>query len=123
MSSSFKNGCCSAPPGQTAYGTSENFDSYRLDPKVIYLNPIENTFKVPDIFTLIFQELIVGVTERLSFGSGKEVMPYLKEEEMSLSWNLGLTEAGNMGHIVPDHEVMLTKVRTTSELLQIRIMC
>ena len=50
-------------------------------------------------------------------------MPYLKEEEMSLSWNLGLTEAGNMGHIVPDHEVMLTKVRTTSELLQIRIMC
>ena len=62
------------------------------------------------IFTLPIKELIVGVTERLSFGSGKEVMPYLKEEEMSLSWSLGLTEAGNMGHIVPDHEIMLTKV-------------
>ena len=66
------------------------------------------------------QELIVGVTERLSFGSGKEVMPYLKEEEMSLSWSLGLTEAGNMGHIVPDHEVVLTKVfnRTTFDACQ-----
>lgn len=62
------------------------------------------------IFTLPIKELIVGVTERLSFGSGKEVMPYLKKEEMSLSWSLGLTEAGNMGHIVPDHEIMLTKV-------------
>ena len=44
-------------------------------------------------------------------------MPYLKEEEMTLSWNLGLTEAGNMGHIVPDHEVVLTKgVREYSTL-------
>ena len=58
------------------------------------------------------QELIVGVTARLSLGSGKEVMPYLREDELSLSWSLGLTEAGNMGHIVPDHEIMLYKVYT-----------
>ena len=38
-------------------------------------------------------------------------MPYLKEDEMNLSWSLGLTEAGNMGHIVPGHEIMLTKVQ------------
>ena len=56
------------------------------------------------------QELIVGVTERLSLGSGKEVMPYLREDELSLSWSLGLTEAGNMGHIVPNHEILLSKV-------------
>ena len=30
------------------------------------------------IIKLSLQELIVGVTDRLSFGSGKEVMPYLK---------------------------------------------
>lgn len=57
------------------------------------------------------QELIVGVTDRLSFGSGKEVMPYLKEgSETTLSWNLALTEAGNMGHIVPGHNYLLELV-------------
>ena len=53
----------------------------------------------------------MGVTDRLSFGSGKEVMPYLKEgSETTLSVNLGLTEAGNMGHIVPGHFYILKKV-------------
>ncbi len=52
------------------------------------------------------------MTDRLSFGSGKEVMPYLKEEkgEQSLSYALGLTEAGNMGHIVPGHNYILDLV-------------
>ena len=50
----------------------------------------------------------MGVTDRLSFGSGKEVMPYLKEgSETMLSVDLALTEAGNMGHIVPGHFYML----------------
>lgn len=57
------------------------------------------------------QELIVGVTDRLSFGSGKEVMPYLLEgSETTLSWSLSLTEAGNMGHIVPGHNYILELV-------------
>lgn len=54
----------------------------------------------------------MGVTERLSLGSGKEVMPYLKEgSETTLSLNLALTEFGNMGHIVPGHNYLLELVR------------
>ena len=54
---------------------------------------------------------MVGVTDRLSFGSGKEVMPYLQEgSETTLSWTLELTEAGNMGHIVPGHNYILELV-------------
>lgn len=56
--------------------------------------------------------MIVGVTDRLSFGSGKEVMPYLLEgDEITQSWTLGLTEAGNMGHIVPGHNYILELVK------------
>ena len=41
------------------------------------------------------------------------MMPYLKEgDETTLSWNLGLTEAGNMGHIVPGHHYLLELVGT-----------
>ena len=58
-----------------------------------------------------YKELVVGVTDRLSFGSGKEVMPYLMEgSETTLSWDLALTEAGNMGHIVPGHKYLLDLV-------------
>ena len=50
----------------------------------------------------------MGVNERLSFGSGKEIMPYLKDGgERSLSYALGLAEDGNMGHIVPGHNHVL----------------
>ena len=59
------------------------------------------------------QELIVGVTETLSLGSGKEVMPYLREDngERDLSFGLGLAEDGNMGHIVPGHQYLLDLVK------------
>lgn len=56
------------------------------------------------------QELIVGVLERLSLASGKEVMPYLLEKEKNFAWDLGLDEGGNMGHIVPGHKIILKKV-------------
>lgn len=57
------------------------------------------------------QELIVGVPDRLSLGSGKEIMPYLKEgSERTLSWNLALAEDGNMGHMVPGHNYLLELV-------------
>ena len=62
------------------------------------------------------QELIVGVTERLSLGSGKEVMPYLKEgSERMLSLGLALAEDGNMGHIVPNHKYILDLVSSSVE--------
>ena len=52
------------------------------------------------------------MTDRLSLGSGKEVMPYLKDgEERTLSFNLALAEDGNMGHIVPGHNYLLALVR------------
>ena len=50
------------------------------------------------------------MTDRLSFGSGKEVLPYLLESELALSYDLRLTEASNMGHVTPNHEVLLEKV-------------
>ena len=53
----------------------------------------------------------MGVLERLSLASGKEVMPYLLEEEKNFAWDLGLAEGGNMGHIVPGHQMILKKVR------------
>ena len=59
------------------------------------------------------QELIVGVTDRLSFGSGKEVMPYINPDEVNYAWDLGLTEFGNMGHIVPGHKTILDLVSCT----------
>ena len=37
-------------------------------------------------------------------------MPYLLESELGLSYDLRLTEFGNMGHIVPNHGVVLDKV-------------
>ena len=37
-------------------------------------------------------------------------MPYIKDNERELSWDLGLTEAGNMGHIVPGHKYILDLV-------------
>lgn len=51
------------------------------------------------------------MTDRLSFGSGKEVMPYLKDgDERTQSFNLALAEDGNMGHIVPGHNYLLELV-------------
>ena len=39
------------------------------------------------------------------------MMPYLKEgSERTLSYNLALTESGNMGHIVPGHNYLLELV-------------
>ena len=60
----------------------------------------------------------MGVLDRLSLGSGKEVMPYLKDgSERTLSYNLALAEDGNMGHIVPGHNYLLDLVRTLLWLL------
>ena len=61
------------------------------------------------------KELIVGATDRLSFGSGKEVMPYINADEVNYAWDLGLTEFGNMGHIVPGHKPILDMVSCTEQ--------
>ena len=37
-------------------------------------------------------------------------MPYLLNSELDLSWDLALTEFGNMGHVVPGHQYILELV-------------
>ena len=45
-------------------------------------------------------------------------MPYLLEgSEITQSWTLGLTEAGNMGHIVPGHNYILELVYMATMLI------
>ncbi|WP_316846514.1 pyruvate formate lyase family protein [Pedobacter psychrodurus] len=54
-------------------------------------------------------EIIIGTLPPYSVGQGKELMKYLTVEE-SLYWELRyLNEWSPFGHIVPDHEALLTK--------------
>ena len=56
------------------------------------------------------KELIVGVIPDFSFGRGKEVMPYLDEDEKVKFWlNGSLSEFSAMGHVVPHFERLVTK--------------
>lgn len=56
------------------------------------------------------KELIVGVIPDFSFGRGKEVMPYLNEEERLRFWlNGSLSEFSAMGHVVPFFEKLVNK--------------
>ncbi|KAF4464549.1 formate c-acetyltransferase [Fusarium albosuccineum] len=51
------------------------------------------------------KELIVGVIPDFTLGRGKEVIPYLSEEETLAAWLKGtLNEWSAMGHVVPDYE-------------------
>lgn len=85
-----------------------------LTPTVLILRFVHRnsvTYLPVFMIVLILKELIVGVCDRLSLGSGKEVLPYLKEgSERTLSYNLALAEDGNMGHIVPGHNYLLEPV-------------
>ncbi|XP_038058373.1 uncharacterized protein LOC119729731 [Patiria miniata] len=60
-----------------------------------------------DLFRIHPNELIVGVMPRFSLGVGKYVMPYSREEEEFPWFMKGLNEGGAMGHIVPDHGIVL----------------
>lgn len=52
---------------------------------------------------------LAGVMIGLSLGRGKEVMPYLREDEEYPALLSNLDESSAMGHVVPDHETMLEK--------------
>lgn len=60
-----------------------------------------------DVFRIDPDDVLFGVMPELSLGRGVEVMPYLRDEERYRAMLLGLSEAGAMGHIVPDHRVVL----------------
>jgi Dyp-type peroxidase family len=51
------------------------------------------------------EELIVGIIPDFTLGRGKEVVPYLDENETLTAWLKGeLNEWSAMGHIVPDYQ-------------------
>lgn len=54
-------------------------------------------------------ELIVGVIPDFTLGRGKEVVPYLTEDETISAWLKGeLNEWSAMGHVVPDYQTLVT---------------
>lgn len=61
-----------------------------------------------DTFRIHPGDVLFGVMPELSLARGKEVMPYLKEgDEQISSYLLGVSEGGMVGHVVPDHTVIL----------------
>lgn len=60
-----------------------------------------------DQFRVDAKDILFGVMPELSLGRGKEVMPYLREDEEYSSFLMMLDESSAMGHVVPDHERML----------------
>ena len=61
-----------------------------------------------DQFRIDPMDILFGVMPELSLGRGKEVMPYLRDDEKMTSFALMLDESSAMGHIVPDHQKMLS---------------
>lgn len=62
-----------------------------------------------DLFRIDPQDLLVGVMPELSLGRGKEVMPYLNDEERLEGFLVLLDETSSMGHVVPNHQKVLSK--------------
>jgi len=60
-----------------------------------------------DQFRIDPLDILFGIMPELSLGRGKEVMPYLREDEKDFAFSLMLDESSAMGHIVPDHKKML----------------
>ena len=56
------------------------------------------------------KELLVGVIPDFTLGRGKEVVPYLSEDESVSAWLKGeLNEWSAMGHIVPDYQRLVDR--------------
>jgi Dyp-type peroxidase family len=60
-----------------------------------------------DLFRIDPQDVLVGVMPELSLGRGKEVMPYLDDEERLEGFLALLDETSSMGHVVPNHRKVL----------------
>ncbi|KAI5923477.1 PFL-like glycyl radical enzyme [Camillea tinctor] len=56
------------------------------------------------------KELIVGAIPDFSLGRGKEVVPYLDEDETMAAWlKASLNEWSAMGHVVPNYQTLVGK--------------
>lgn len=62
-----------------------------------------------DLFRVDPDDVLVGVMPELSLGRGKEVMPYLTDEERLEGFLALLDETSSMGHVVPDHKLLLER--------------
>lgn len=61
-----------------------------------------------DVFRIDPQDILAGVMPELSLGRGKEVMPYLLDDERLQGWLAAqLDETSGMGHVVPKHARLL----------------
>lgn len=60
-----------------------------------------------DQFRIDPRDILFGIMPELSLGRGKEVMPYLRDDEKNFAFSLMLDESSAMGHIVPNHKKML----------------
>eukprot|EP01116_Phalansterium_solitarium_P010567 TRINITY_DN2548_c0_g1_i4.p1 TRINITY_DN2548_c0_g1~~TRINITY_DN2548_c0_g1_i4.p1 ORF type:complete len:1395 (-),score=402.98 TRINITY_DN2548_c0_g1_i4:115-4299(-) len=56
-----------------------------------------------DVFHVLPDEKIVGAMPNFSLGAGKLCMHYLTEAERTSLFLLGVNEAANMGHVVPNY--------------------
>ncbi len=63
-----------------------------------------------DLLRIDAKELVVGQIPDFTLGRGKEVMPYLSEDERVAAWLKGeLNEWSAMGHVVPHYERLVTR--------------
>lgn len=60
-----------------------------------------------DLLRIDPNDILVGVMPELSLGRGKEVMPYLSDEERLAGFLVMLDETSSMGHLVPNHRKAL----------------
>lgn len=72
-----------------------------------YPLPRESWAWQADLFRIDPHDILVGVMPELSLGRGKEVMPYLNDEERLAGFLVMLDETSSMGHVVPNHRKVL----------------
>ncbi len=73
-----------------------------------YPVPRESWCWQADVFRIDPHDVLAGVMPELSLGRGKEVMPYLTDDERLQGWLAAeLDETSGMGHVVPKHAKLL----------------
>ncbi|KAF3762686.1 PFL-like glycyl radical enzyme [Cryphonectria parasitica EP155] len=73
-------------------------------------SPDSTIAKENNLLRIEARELIVGQIPDFTLGRGKEVVPYLDQDEELAHWlKNGLNEHASMGHIVPDYDLVVKK--------------
>lgn len=73
-------------------------------------SPTSKVARENSLLRIEAKELIVGVIPDFTLGRGKEVVPYLNEDETMAAWLKDeLNEWSAMGHVVPDYEKLVTR--------------